>query len=213
LPPSIKVEQPIEPLREAGPLYVNTETRPWLPRPGQPRLNASRPPLRTMFEQADTIMAPAADMFEMGVKVQVLKRGTMFAMRAAKLYEIYRTRAGLNDIPAAERANLEKTVFRATLEEVWAQTYAYFQQRDASQIERAARDPKHQMALVFRWYLGQCRPAKSVSRLVGRQKGGEEKGRVGPGIAPRASQQPRKNCPRKEASLVRFWGQQFPLRP
>ena len=42
-------------------------------------------------EQADVIMAPAADMFEMGVKVQVLKRGTMFAMRAAKLYELYRT--------------------------------------------------------------------------------------------------------------------------
>jgi acyl transferase domain-containing protein/NAD(P)-dependent dehydrogenase (short-subunit alcohol dehydrogenase family) len=37
LPPSIKVEQPIEPLRETGPLYVNTETRPWLARPGQPR--------------------------------------------------------------------------------------------------------------------------------------------------------------------------------
>lgn len=106
-------------------------------------------------EQADTIMAPAADMFEMGVKVQVLKRGTMFAMRAAKLYEIYRTRAGLSDIPAVERANLEKTVFRATLEDIWAQTYAYFQQRDSAQIERAARDPKHQMALVFRWYLGQ----------------------------------------------------------
>jgi trans-AT polyketide synthase, acyltransferase and oxidoreductase domains len=106
-------------------------------------------------EQADTIMAPAADMFEMGVKVQVLKRGTMFAMRAAKLYEIYRTRAGLNDLSAAERAHLEKTVFRAPLEEVWAQTQAYFQQRDSGQIERAARDPKHQMALVFRWYLGQ----------------------------------------------------------
>ena len=42
-------------------------------------------------EQADVTMAPAADMFEMGVKVQVLKRGTMFAMRAAKLYELYRS--------------------------------------------------------------------------------------------------------------------------
>ncbi|MBL8795898.1 MAG: PfaD family polyunsaturated fatty acid/polyketide biosynthesis protein, partial [Planctomycetia bacterium] len=47
-------------------------------------------------EQADVIMAPAADMFEMGVKVQVLKRGTMFAMRAAKLYEIYRSRESLD---------------------------------------------------------------------------------------------------------------------
>src|SRR5258708_39524783 len=41
-------------------------------------------------EQADVIMAPAADMFEMGVRVQVLKRGTLFAMRAAKFFELYR---------------------------------------------------------------------------------------------------------------------------
>ena len=40
--------------------------------------------LLAQAEQADTAMAPAADMFEMGVKVQVLKRGTMFAMRAGQ---------------------------------------------------------------------------------------------------------------------------------
>src|SRR5206468_8042587 len=54
-------------------------------------------------EQADTAMAPAADMFEMGVKVQVLKRGTMFAMRAGKLYELYRSYPGLGALPPAER--------------------------------------------------------------------------------------------------------------
>ena len=42
-----------------------------------------------LAQQADVAMAPAGDMFEMGVKVQVLKRGTMFPMRAAKLYELY----------------------------------------------------------------------------------------------------------------------------
>ncbi len=36
---------------------------------------------------ADVIMAPAADMFELGVEVQVLSRGTMFAPRARKLYD------------------------------------------------------------------------------------------------------------------------------
>ena len=39
-------------------------------------------------EQADITMAPSADMFELGVKVQLLKRGTMFALRAANLYEL-----------------------------------------------------------------------------------------------------------------------------
>jgi PfaD family protein len=106
-------------------------------------------------EQADVIMAPAADMFEMGVKVQVLKRGTMFAMRAAKLFELYRNYASLEAIPAAERVQLEKNLFRNPFDEVWRQTRDFFQTRDPSQIPKAEADPKHKMALVFRWYLGQ----------------------------------------------------------
>ena len=106
-------------------------------------------------EQADVIMAPAADMFEMGVKVQVLKRGTMFAMRAAKLFELYRTYPGLDAIPTAERGQLEKNVFRFPLEEVWRQTKEFFLKRDPAQVPKSEADPKHKMALVFRWYLGQ----------------------------------------------------------
>jgi trans-AT polyketide synthase, acyltransferase and oxidoreductase domains len=105
-------------------------------------------------QQADIAMAPAADMFEMGVKVQVLKRGTLFAMRAAKLYELYRSHDSLDQIPASERTVLEKTLFRAPFETIWEQTKAYFQQRDPSRIERSEGDPKQKMALVFRWYLG-----------------------------------------------------------
>jgi PfaD family protein len=105
-------------------------------------------------EQADTIMAPAADMFEMGVKVQVLKRGTMFAMRAAKLYELYRTYPSLEALPDGERTFIEKNLFRAPLEEIWAKTRDFFLQRDPAQVPRAETDPKHRMALVFRWYLG-----------------------------------------------------------
>ena len=106
--------------------------------------------------QADVCMAPAADMFEMGVTVQVLKRGTMFPMRASKLYELYRSCGSLEEIPAAERDKLEKTFFQVPLEQVWQDTRSYFLKRDPRQVERAERDPKHRMALVFRWYLGQA---------------------------------------------------------
>ncbi len=105
-------------------------------------------------QQADVAMAPAGDMFEMGVKVQVLKRGTMFPMRAAKLYELYRAHAGLDEIPADQRTALERDLFRAPLETIWEETRAYFATRDPNQVTRAERDPKHKMALVFRWYLG-----------------------------------------------------------
>jgi PfaD family protein len=76
-------------------------------------------------------------------------------MRAAKLYELYRVHAGPDALPAAERAALEKNLFHAPLEEIWAQTRAYFLQRDPGQVSRAERDPKHRLALIFRWYLGQ----------------------------------------------------------
>lgn len=106
--------------------------------------------------QADVIMAPAADMFELGVQVQVLKRGTMFAIRARKLYELYRNYRTINELPAAQRRMLERDFYRCTLEEAWEQTRSYFAARDARQVARAERDPQHKMALVFRSYLGQA---------------------------------------------------------
>lgn len=106
--------------------------------------------------QADVTMAPAADMFEMGVKVQVLKRGTMFAMRAARLYETYRNYDGIEAIPPAVRAKLEAELFRAPLDTVWDRTREYFLRRDPEQVTQADRDPKHKMALTFRWYLGRA---------------------------------------------------------
>jgi PfaD family protein len=107
-------------------------------------------------QQGDIMMAPAADMFEMGVKVQVLKRGTMFAMRAQRLYELYRQYASLEQIPDKDRRVLEDSFFRQTLEAAWQSTEAYFQTRDPQQIERASRDSKHKMSLLFRSYLGQA---------------------------------------------------------
>jgi PfaD family protein len=102
----------------------------------------------------DVAMAPASDMFEMGVKVQVLKRGTMFAMRAQKLYELYQRYDRIEDLTAAERDRLEKTIFRQSLDAIWDECIKFFSERDPRQIERANQKPKDKMALVFRWYLG-----------------------------------------------------------
>ncbi len=105
-------------------------------------------------DQADVAMAPAVDMFEMGVKLQVLKRGTMFPMRSNKLYELYRTYGSIEQIPQAERESLEKTIFKAPIETIWQQTREFFNERNPAEIARADKEPKHKMALLFRWYLG-----------------------------------------------------------
>lgn len=103
---------------------------------------------------SDMMMAPAADMFEMGVKVQVLKKGTMWPVRGQKLYELYKNHEAWEQIPENERLQVEKDLFRDRFETIWEGTRAFFEKRDPSQIEKAEKNPKHKMALVFRWYLG-----------------------------------------------------------
>lgn len=110
--------------------------------------------LLAQMDMTDVAMAPAGDMFEMGVKVQVLKRGTMFPMRAQKLYELYTRYDTWEEIPSAERDRLEKTVFKRDFASIWGDTVEFFMKRDPRQVERGEANPKDKMALVFRWYLG-----------------------------------------------------------
>jgi PfaD family protein len=110
--------------------------------------------LLAQADLADVMMAPAADMFEMDIQVQVLRRGTMFGPRARRLHEVYREYPSIEAIPGPLRATLERDVLHASLDEIWAQTCSFWRQRDPSQLTRAGQDDKHRMALIFRWYLG-----------------------------------------------------------
>lgn len=104
--------------------------------------------------QADVTMAPSADMFEMGVKVQVLKRGTLFPLRANKLYDLYSRYNSMDQIPEDQLKILERDIFRCSQETEWEETKKFFSQRDPNQILRAEQDPRQKMALLFRSYLG-----------------------------------------------------------
>jgi PfaD family protein len=70
------------------------------------------------------------------------------------LYQAYRDHPSIEAIPAPVLAALEREVLHATVDEVWAETRAFWQRRDPTQLARAERDPRHRMALIFRWYLG-----------------------------------------------------------
>jgi PfaD family protein len=112
---------------------------------------------RAMLAQADladVAMAPAADMFELGVDVQVLRRGTLFAQRARRLYEVYRQFDSLEALPGATRQQIERDIFRSDIASIWRECERFWSARQPAELERAARDAHHRMALVFRWYLG-----------------------------------------------------------
>lgn len=103
---------------------------------------------------ADVTMAPCADMFEMGAKVEVIKKKTMYAQNAQKLYEYYVKYPSFDAIPAADRDRIEKKILRDSFDNIWAGTKDYFSRVDPSKIPQAEKNPKLKMALVFRWYLG-----------------------------------------------------------
>ena len=107
-------------------------------------------------EQADVAMAPSADMFEIGARVQVLKRGTLFSVRAEKLYQLYKTYPGFDSLPPAAQKEVEEKLLKTSFDAAWQSTREFFISRgNPAEVERAQKDPRHKMALVFRSYLGQ----------------------------------------------------------
>lgn len=106
-------------------------------------------------DMADVCMAPSADMFELGARVQVLKKGSLFPMRAQKLYDLYMSCKSIEEIPPAVRNELETRIFKKNMDEIWQETKIFFEKRNPQQINHAEKDPRKKMALVFRWYLGQ----------------------------------------------------------
>ncbi|WP_409918659.1 PfaD family polyunsaturated fatty acid/polyketide biosynthesis protein [Hyphomonas sp.] len=113
------------------------------------------PPGRALLAKAgpaDVAMAPAADMFEQGVQVQVLKRGTLFAMRGRKFHGFYRSGESYETLPEADRKWIDD-VLGETFDAAWASTRAYIQSVNPAEATRADKDGNKRLALVARRYL------------------------------------------------------------
>jgi len=101
----------------------------------------------------DTEYAPAGDMFEIGARVQVLKKGVFFPTRANKLFMLYNHYNALEEIPESIQRQLQDKYFKKSFAEIWRETVEYFANKgQQATIDKANRNPKQKMALVFRWY-------------------------------------------------------------
>lgn len=97
----------------------------------------------------DTAYAPSGEMFELGSKIQVLKKGVFFPSRAEKLVATYRQHDSLETIEPKLRSQIEDRYLGRSFGEVFEQIAKAY---PAEEIERAQRMPKHKMALVFKRY-------------------------------------------------------------
>jgi trans-AT polyketide synthase/acyltransferase/oxidoreductase domain-containing protein len=111
--------------------------------------------VKDMLQEMDvqhTEYTPAGDMFELGARVQVLRRGVLFPARANKLYDVYMHHDSLDSIDESTRKQIEEKYFRRTFDEVWREMREFYSNNNADEIERAERNPKHKMSLIFQWY-------------------------------------------------------------
>ncbi|MEJ1201612.1 MULTISPECIES: PfaD family polyunsaturated fatty acid/polyketide biosynthesis protein [unclassified Streptomyces] len=104
----------------------------------------------------DTALVPAGDMFEVGTKAQVLRRGLFFPARANKLYELWLRHESLDDLDPDTADHVQRRILGRTFEEVWQEVKSRYASTRPAVIERAEEDPKRRMALIFTWYFAKA---------------------------------------------------------
>ncbi|PKM52636.1 MAG: [acyl-carrier-protein] S-malonyltransferase [Firmicutes bacterium HGW-Firmicutes-7] len=110
--------------------------------------------VKDLLQQAnvqDTVYAPAGDMFELGAKVQVLKKGLFFPARANKLYELYRQYDSLDEIDEKTKDQIQERYFKKNFEEIFEEAKDFYSKEE---MIKAELNPKQKMAMIFKWYFG-----------------------------------------------------------
>jgi trans-AT polyketide synthase/acyltransferase/oxidoreductase domain-containing protein len=82
----------------------------------------------------------------------VLRRGVFFPARANKLYALYQQYNSLEEIDTKTQHQIQEKYFKRSFDEVWAETKAYYLRTKPEEVEQAEQNPKHKMALIFKWY-------------------------------------------------------------
>jgi trans-AT polyketide synthase/acyltransferase/oxidoreductase domain-containing protein len=100
----------------------------------------------------DTGYAPAGDMFEIGARVQVVRRGLFFPARANKLFELYQRHASIDEIDPKTRQQIQEKYFKRSIAEVWQETREHFAKAYPHKVAEVESNPKQKMALIFKWY-------------------------------------------------------------
>jgi trans-AT polyketide synthase/acyltransferase/oxidoreductase domain-containing protein len=97
----------------------------------------------------DTDHAPSGALFEMGAKIQVLRKGTFFPARAKKLLSLYQQHGAIEEIDAGTRRQIQDRYLHRSFEAVYEEVRRGL---SVEALARAERVPKHRMALIFKRY-------------------------------------------------------------
>lgn len=102
----------------------------------------------------DTEYVPEENLFELGAKCQVVRKGLFFPARANKLYETYRYFDSIENLDAKLASQLEERYFGKTFNEIYDEV---IKTASHEEIEQAEQNKKYKMLLIFKWYFNKSR--------------------------------------------------------
>ncbi|MET7869457.1 PfaD family polyunsaturated fatty acid/polyketide biosynthesis protein [Streptomyces cyaneofuscatus] len=108
--------------------------------------------LLAALDSEDTALASSPELFELGAQVQVVRRNTNFAPRANMLHQLYRRHDSLEAIDPRRARVVQDIWFRQSFDQVWQETQQHVAVSRPRDLERARKNPRHRMALVFGWW-------------------------------------------------------------
>ncbi len=111
------------------------------------------PEVKDMLQRVeihDTEPAPWSEMFELGERARVVKRGVFLAARADRLYQLWRLYDSFGDVGAETRRQVEETYLRRPFEEAWREA---LDRHGPTPVADGDVSEKRRMALAFRSYL------------------------------------------------------------
>lgn len=102
----------------------------------------------------DTEFASCENMFELGAKVQVVKKGLFYQARANHLYDLYRQYNSIDELNETTKQQLEGRYLKKSFENVYNEI-----QQSVKNDQQYVNKEKLKMLQIFKWYFEQSREA------------------------------------------------------
>ncbi|MCG8569829.1 MAG: hypothetical protein MJB14_06790 [Spirochaetes bacterium] len=100
----------------------------------------------------DLCYVPKDLLFETGAKISVVKKGSLFPVRANHLYDLYKKNSSLDDLDRETREKLETSYFQQSIDQILNEIKNNSLIEKPGRTEKFAYLPKYEMSLVFKSY-------------------------------------------------------------
>ncbi|WP_073587898.1 ACP S-malonyltransferase [Anaerocolumna xylanovorans] len=117
------------------------------------------------LDETDFTYAAVSDLFEFGEKKSIVKKGSLYHIRANRLYEVYNRYNSVEEIPADIKNLIEEKYFQKSFETIYSDIYENLT-KDNKKLSK--EQPKYKMALIIRCFLDKCFQDALDGRMEGK---------------------------------------------